>query len=180
MGMQTTRRRVPEFLIIIGSTVFVVVLWLSAYYEADIRWLHFFQAWMYVAAVALATRGNRWGYFIGFSAAVFWDYNIFVNTFVRSGLHWLAESIRTGQLHRIDQIIAVPAWVGNMMVVVGSLWGYTRLEQRIASTSRGSSRLSFSRPRSLPPTWPYSSHGTFHCSVALCIRTVRGKGLKIR
>jgi len=85
---------------------------------------------MYVAAVALATRGNRWGYFIGFSAAVFWDYNIFVNTFVRSGLHWLAESIRTGQLHRIDQIIAVPAWVGNMMVVVGSLWGYTRLEQK--------------------------------------------------
>src|SRR6516165_10104490 len=133
--MQTTRRRVPEFLIIIGSAVFVAVLWLSAYYEADIRWLHFFQAWMYVAAVALATRGNRWGYFIGFSAAVFWDYNIFVNTFVRSGLHWLAESIRTGQLHRIDQIIAVPAWVGNMMVVVGSLWGYTRLEQRIASTS---------------------------------------------
>ena len=127
MGMQTTRRRVPEFLIIIGSAVFVAVLWLSAYYEADIRWLHFFQAWMYVAAVALATRGNRWGYFIGFSAAVFWDYNIFVNTFVRSGLHWLAESIRTGQLHRIDQIIAVPAWVGNMMVVVGSLWGYTRL-----------------------------------------------------
>ena len=178
--MQTTRKRVPEFLIIIGSAVFVAVLWLSAYYEADIRWLHFFQAWMYVAAVALAARGNRWGYFIGFSAAVFWDYNIFVNTFVRSGLHWLAESIRTGQLHRIDQIIAVPAWVGNMMVVVGSLWGYTRLEQRIASTSRGSSRLSCSRPRSLPPTWPYSSHGTFHCSAARCIRTGRGKGLKLR
>jgi hypothetical protein len=121
---------VPEWLIIIGSGVFIAVLWLSAYYEADIRWLHFFQAWMYLAAVALAMRGNRWGYFIGFSAAVFWDYNIFVNTFVRSGLHWLAEWIRTGHLRRIDQIIAVPAWLGNLMVVVGSLWGYARLRHK--------------------------------------------------
>ena len=59
----------PEILVVIGGCVFIVMLFVSAVFEADIRWLHFFQAWMYVAAIALTLRGNRWGYFIGVSAA---------------------------------------------------------------------------------------------------------------
>lgn len=118
----------PEALIILGSFLFIFVLWLSAYFEVDIRWLHFFQAWMYVATIMLALRGNRWGYFIGFSAATFWDYtSVFVNTFFRNGLHWLLVSITTGKLQRLDQIIAVPAWTGNLLVIVGCIWAYTRL-----------------------------------------------------
>jgi hypothetical protein len=59
----------PEWLILIGASAFIFVLVLSAWWEADIRWLHFFQAWMYLATISLALRGNRWGYFIGISAA---------------------------------------------------------------------------------------------------------------
>src|SRR5215467_15762295 len=89
----------PELLILIGSCLFIFVLWLSAYFEPDIRWLHFFQAWMYIAAAVLSLRPSRWGYFIGISAAGLWDYtSLFVNTFLRSGLHWLSESISSGQL----------------------------------------------------------------------------------
>jgi hypothetical protein len=51
---------VPEALILIGSCIFIFILWLSAYFEADIRWLHFFQAWMYLATIVLALRRNRW------------------------------------------------------------------------------------------------------------------------
>ena len=131
--MKTAGRRLgpPELLILIGSSVFVFVLWLSAYFEADIRWLHFFQAWMYLATIGLSLRRSRWGYFIGISAAGLWDYiNLFVTTFFRSGLHWLFSAISTGQLKHVDQIIAVPAWIANFLVVVGSLWAYTRLPEK--------------------------------------------------
>ena len=70
--MQTPQPRLgaPEWLILVGASLFIAVLALSAFWEADIRWLHFFQAWMYVATIALSLRGNRWGYFIGISAAL--------------------------------------------------------------------------------------------------------------
>jgi hypothetical protein len=129
-----TRRGVfggPELLIVIGSGLFIFVLGLSAYFEADIRWLHFFQAWMYLATIALSLRHNRWGYFIGISAAGFWNYiNLFVTTFFRNGLHWLGTSVATGQIQHVDQIIAVPAWIGNSLVPVGCIWAYGRLAER--------------------------------------------------
>jgi len=121
----------PELLILAGSCVFIFVLWLSAYFEPDIRWLHFFQAWMYLAATWLSLRHNRWGYFIGLSAAGVWDYiNLFVTTFLGSGLHWVSAWISTGQLQHVDQIVAVPAWIGNLLVVIGSIWAYARLPEK--------------------------------------------------
>lgn len=131
--MKIAERRVaaPQVLILLGSCLFIFVLWLSAYFEPDIRWLHFFQAWMYLAAIGLSLRRNRWGYFIGITAAGLWDYtSLFVNTFFRSGLHWLGAWISTGELKRVDQIIAVPAWIGNFLVVAGSVWGYARLREK--------------------------------------------------
>ena len=86
---------------------------------------------MYLATMWLSLRGSRWGYFVGLSAAGLWDYiNFFVNTFFRSGLHWLYAWMSTGQLRHIDQIIAVPAWTANFLVVVGSIWAYTRLPEK--------------------------------------------------
>jgi hypothetical protein len=130
MKTAATRFGPPEGLILLGSLIFIFVLWLSAYYEADIRWLHFFQAWMYVGTIVLCLLGVRWGYFIGISAAGLWAYvAAFVNNFFRSGLHWLYAWVSTGQLRHVDQIIAVPAWFANFIVVIGSVWGYSRLSE---------------------------------------------------
>ncbi len=121
----------PQSLIVIGGGCFIVVLALSAAWEADIRWLHFFQAWMYVATIALALRRNRWGYFIGISAAGLWDYaNLVATTFFVNGLQQLAAWVRTGHLARPDLLIAVPAWVSNLLVVIGCVWAYTRLSHK--------------------------------------------------
>ena len=121
----------PELLILVGSGLFIFVLGLSAYFEPDIRWLHFFQAWMYLAATGLSLRRSRWGYFIGLSAAGLWDYiNLFVTTFLLNGLHWISAWISTGQLKHVDQIVAVPAWIGNLLVVIGSIWAYARLPEK--------------------------------------------------
>lgn len=126
--------RAPEWLILIGAVCFIIVLAVSATFEADIRWLHFFQAWMYIATIVLALRQNRWGYFIGVSAAGFWDYgNIFVTTFFTNGLVELSRWVHTGQLARPDQLIAVPAWFSNFLVIVGCLWAYARLPEKRTS-----------------------------------------------
>jgi hypothetical protein len=127
--MKRERRQIgpSEWLILLGGSVFVVILAISAYWEKDIRWLHFFQAWMYIAAVALSISGSRWGDFIGVSAAGLWDYtNIFVTTFFFNGLGQLSIWARTGHLARPDSLIAVPAWFANLLVVVGCLWSYSQ------------------------------------------------------
>ena len=121
----------PELLIVAGASMFIFILALSAYLEADIRWLHCFQTWMYVATMALSLCHDRWGYFIGISVAGFWNYiNLCVTTFFRNGWHWLAASLAAGQIQHVDQIIAVPAWIGNFLVVVGCLWAYGRLREK--------------------------------------------------
>jgi hypothetical protein len=120
--------RYPEWLISGGCCLFIFILALSAFWEADIRWLHFFQAWMYLATLLLALRRNRWGYFIGITAAGFWSYtNIFVTSFFRNGMQQVVHWIHTGQLKRPDLIIALPAWFSNLFVVMGCLWAYSRL-----------------------------------------------------
>jgi hypothetical protein len=89
--------RAPEWLIMIGAGFFILVLFVSAAWDPSIRWLHFFQAWMYIATIWLSLRKNRWGYFIGLSAAGLWAYgSLFVNTFFVNGLHQLAVWIQTG------------------------------------------------------------------------------------
>lgn len=123
--------KTPQWLILTGGCVFILVLAVSAFFEADIRWLHFFQAWMYIATIVLAFRGDRLGYFIGLSAAGLWNYaNLFVTTFFVNGLQELAQWARTGNLVRPDQLIAVPAWFANLLVILGCLWAYSRLASR--------------------------------------------------
>jgi hypothetical protein len=131
MEKRTQSFGAPEWLILIGGSFFVLVLAVSAYWEADIRRLHFFQAWMYLAAMALGFRRNRWGYFIGISAAGLWDYtNIFATTFFYNGLQQLSIWIHTGHLARPDLLISVPAWLSNFLVVCGCLWAYSRLREK--------------------------------------------------
>jgi len=131
----------PEWLVTIGAAVFIAVLYFSAAWEADIRWLHFFQSWMYMATIALALRHSRWGYFIGISAAGFWDYgNLFVTTFFANGMRELAGWISTGHLRRPDQLIAVPAFTSNLLVIVGCLWAYARLRNQPGNSTQAVGR----------------------------------------
>jgi len=111
-----------------GCLVFIGILFISAYWDPSIRWLHFFQAWLYIAVVYLAFRQNRWGYFLGIVTAAFWDYTVlFVNNFFHSGRVQLDILLTTGTLPRPDLLIAVPAVLANLLVIVGCVWGYLRL-----------------------------------------------------
>lgn len=114
--------RRPLWVIIPGAAVFVLALAVSAIFEADLRWLHFFQAWLYIATVGLSIRGNRWGYFVGISAAVLWDYALFFTSPLFS------ELLKTPT--RPDVLLQTLAWFGNLAIVAGSVWAYARLPNR--------------------------------------------------
>ena len=120
-----TLHRLGMGLAFAGGLTFIAVLYFSAYWEASIRWLHFLQSWMYIASLVLLLRGSKWGCLIGASAAFFWDYvNTFVNTFFRNGLDQVHALIQTGHVTRPDQLISVPAWFGNLALILGALLVY--------------------------------------------------------
>jgi len=119
-----TRRRLtfPEWLITVGGGFFIFALAVSAVFVPEIRWLHVVQALLYVAAILLSFRRNRWGYFIGASTAGLWN----LLAFFASPL--FAEII--DHPAQADLILQGLAWLANFAVVVGSVWGYVRLKTK--------------------------------------------------
>ena len=115
------------WMIALGGAIFILVLLVSAYWEADIRWLHFFQAWMYIATIGLLSKNSKWGLFIGLGAAMFWNYTtLFVNTFLKNGLEQALLLVHSGHLSRPDLFLSVPGWLGNLLVAVGCCAVYLR------------------------------------------------------
>ena len=115
----------PEWLIISGSLLFILALAVSAVFVPEIRWLHLFQALMYVSTVILSLRGSRWGYFVGVSTAGFWNYLLAFASPV------FARFLETPA--RPDLALQVFAWLSNCLVIVGCVWAYSRR----VSPSRG-------------------------------------------
>jgi hypothetical protein len=106
-----------EWLIAAGGGMFILVLAVSAVFVPDVRALHVFQAFPYVAAIVLSIRRNRWGLFIGVSAAGLWNYA----TFFTSPLFvdvW-------HRLGRPEVLIQGSGWLGNLLMIIGSVWAYT-------------------------------------------------------
>ena len=80
---------------------------------------------MYVATIALVLQHNRWGYFLGFSIAAFWNYaQFFVTSFLRAGLQQLSILVHTGGLPRPDLFISVPAVAFHFVMIVCCAFAY--------------------------------------------------------
>jgi len=109
-------------LITLGATIFIVALAVSAAFDAELRGLHLVQASVYVATIVLSRRGNRWGYFVGISAAAFWNYIL------------LFVSPLPGQFMRHpfepDLVLQGLAWIANGLVIVGGVLGFHTLPNR--------------------------------------------------
>jgi len=114
--------RAPRWLIVSGSCVFILALAVSAIFVPDIRWLHVFQASIYVVTSVLSLRGSRWGYFTGISAAGLWNY---LGLFASPLFVEIAE-----HPGRPDLLLQGFAWIANLLVIVGCAWGYSRLAAR--------------------------------------------------
>jgi hypothetical protein len=114
-----------------GAAGFIAILGLAAALDPTIRLLHLFQALMYVAVIVLIARGSRWGLFLGFSIAAFWNYTtIFVNSFFRNGVDALSASFDQGRIVQPDKIIAVFAVLFHCAMIAGCLAAYLRLSHK--------------------------------------------------
>jgi glucan phosphoethanolaminetransferase (alkaline phosphatase superfamily) len=112
----------------------MAILAVSAAWDHRIVWLHFFQALQYVAVIALAARGSRWGYFLGIAVAAFWNYSVlFVNSFFRSGMRAVLDSLHQGAIVRPDQMIAVAAFLFHLILIAACIAAYLRLPRRPAA-----------------------------------------------
>ncbi|MGH8362917.1 MAG: hypothetical protein ACRESQ_06160 [Gammaproteobacteria bacterium] len=117
-----------DWVIVVAAGIFIGILFISAWWDPTIRWLHFFQAWLYIATIILVLRKNPWGYLFGAATAAFWVYvNLFITNFFRAGREQLEILLSQGTLPRPDLSIAVPAVAANLAIVVGGLWAYGRV-----------------------------------------------------
>ena len=113
--------------ILAGAGFFIFALFLSAVFDPTIRILHALQALMYIAVIVLTRRNSAWGYGAGCIIAALWNsVNLFVTTFIWSGWQEFLSLLRTGQLHRPDQLIAVIAAVGHILLIIACLAGFFR------------------------------------------------------
>jgi hypothetical protein len=109
----------------VGAGFFICALFVSAVFDPKIRLLHFLQTLIYVAIILLTRRKSPWGFGAGFFIAAFWNYiNLFVTTFIQSGIQQLIILLRTGQLHRPDLLVAAIAAVGHFLLIAGCLAGF--------------------------------------------------------
>jgi len=136
-GRRTTahasRATTVDILAAACAAAFILVLGISAYWDASIRVLHVFEALPYGLAAALSIRQRKFGYLLGAASGGFWLWMAGTQTsFVRNGFDRLSMLITTGHVDRWDQFIAAPAALSTGGLVVFSLWGYSRLPTKRA------------------------------------------------
>jgi hypothetical protein len=143
IGLSMTRlaegasRRTPSQATIVDmlgaacAATFILVLGISAYWDASIRVLHVFEAFPYGLAAVLCVRRRKLGYMLGCASGGFWLWMAGTQTsFVRNGFERLSMLIMTGHVDRWDQFIAAPAALATGGLAVFSVWGYWRLPTR--------------------------------------------------
>jgi len=121
-------------LIVFSCLIFILVLGLSAIFDPSIRWLHLFQALIYVAVIVLTRDHSPLGYGAGCVIAAFWNWTNLVHTrFIETGWHELADTLRTGQLNRPDLIVGVFAAFAHFLLIAACVAGFFCLTRRSAS-----------------------------------------------
>jgi hypothetical protein len=112
----------PEWLIAVGGSIFIFALVVSGVFVPQLRWLHVVQALMYVTAMLLSIRRSHWGHFIGASTAGLWNsLGMFASPLFAELIDHPAQP---------DLILQGLAWLANLAVVVGCVWGYVRLRTK--------------------------------------------------
>lgn len=107
---------------------FIAVLAVAAYLDRSIRLLHFFESFPYLIAAALCLQNRKSGYALGIAAGAFWLLmGAVLTTFVWNGFQSLVTTLTTRHLDRPDTLIAVPAAISAVGLVIAAVWGYARL-----------------------------------------------------
>ncbi len=113
------------------AVFFVAIMAIAAYFDPSIRVLHVFEALPYLLAAALCLRGNKFGFALAGVSGAFWLWTAgCLTSFVRNGFERVAMLARTGGVDRVDILIAAPAALAAGGLVLFSIFGYLRLQDK--------------------------------------------------
>lgn len=116
-GSAWTRVWIPA-----GAMLFVVALAGSALVVPQLRPLHFLQALIYVAVIALARRNSAFGFGAGFTIAVFWNsLNLFVTHLMQAGVVAFWTFLHTGQARRPDTMMVPVGGIAHFILIVSCM-----------------------------------------------------------
>jgi hypothetical protein len=111
-----------------GSGMFVLALAISAAFVPELRVLHFFQALIYVAVVAMTRRKSAMGFGAGLAVPVFWNaLSVFVTGDARDGIRELGTLVRKGQTQHPDVLVSLFAFCGHLLIIIGGTVGFIRI-----------------------------------------------------
>jgi hypothetical protein len=120
-----------EWPIVASCALFICVLALAALFDPSIRILHFLQALIYIAIIALARQRSAWGYGAGCVIAAFWNWtNLVHTTFIKAGVIELMRLVSTGRLQHPDLFIAIFAAAAHFVLITASIAGYFQIRAR--------------------------------------------------
>jgi hypothetical protein len=129
-GLMTSYSKL-DWCIVALSTIFIVILILSGYFERDVFVLHLFQSLIYVAIIVLSFKHNKWGYGIGISIAVLWNtFNSFSGFVFVAGTRQWSNFLNTGRITNPVDLLALPAYFDHLALIACLVWAYTRLPNK--------------------------------------------------
>jgi hypothetical protein len=114
----------------VGVAFFLLALIASAVIIPQLRLLHFFQALIYLAVIAL-TRRNRtsaWGFGVGVIIPVLWNaLSLFITHLFQAGAGQLWSLLRSGRLTRPDTLMVFVGGVAHFLLIVACMAGFLQL-----------------------------------------------------
>jgi len=123
--------RLSNLAILLSACLFVIVLIVSAWFDRSIRVLHAFEALPFLVSPWLCHRRPKLGYMLAFVCGAFWIWTAgFLTTFIRNGFERVIIFIQAGTVDRPDILLAVPGFIGTFGLVVFSLIGYWKLDNK--------------------------------------------------
>jgi len=114
--------------IVFGAGLFILALAVSAALIPQLRFLHLFQAIIYVAIIVLSQRNSPWGFGFGIFVPVVWNcLNLFVTHLIEAGAAQLWLFLRTGHVSRPDTLMVMIGGVAHFILIAACLVGFLRL-----------------------------------------------------
>ena len=131
------RSRLATALIVTGSVMFVLGLAVTAVFAPEWRALHVLQALLYATVVGLAWRSSAWGFGLGIFVALFWNgLSIAVTPGTRDAVIEFIRVIGGGPNPRPDLLLALFAFTGHVLIIIGCAFGFARLRPRLRESAQ--------------------------------------------
>lgn len=112
----------------IAAGLFLLALTLSALLIPQLRFLHLFQALIYMAVIVLTRRNSAWGFGAGVVIAVLWNgLNLFVTHLFQEGIGQFWSLLHTGHVSRPDTLMVMAGGVAHFLLIIACMAGFLEL-----------------------------------------------------